>query len=207
MSTSQRVFKLAGKVQHYAWGGESFIPALLNISNQEGKPYAEYWMGAHDNTPAELLLNNGKKMPLNTFIEQQPAEILGEKTANRFGRLPFLFKVLDVKDMLSIQVHPTKREAEKGFERENLAGIPLSAPQRNYKDDNHKPEIMVALSDFWLLHGFKHQPEIEKTLNEFPAFHPLIPDFKKYGFKELYRKLMKLPQQEIDLLLAPLAEE
>src|SRR5690606_32189546 len=93
------------------------------------------------------------------------------------------------------------------FDRENAAGIPLNAPGRNYKDDNHKPEIMVALSDFWLLHGFKHQTEIGKILNQYPAFHPLIYDLKHSGFKELYRKLMKLPQAEIDQLLTPLATE
>ena len=70
---------------------------------------------------------------------------------------PYLFKVLDVKEMLSIQVHPSKAAAEKEFARENAEGIPLDSPHRNYKDDNHKPEMMVALSDFWLLHGLNQQ--------------------------------------------------
>ncbi|MEI9808695.1 MAG: type I phosphomannose isomerase catalytic subunit [Bacteroidota bacterium] len=71
--------------------------------------------------------------------------------------LPYLFKVLDVKDMLSIQVHPSRSSAEKEFARENREGIPLDSPKRSYKDANHKPELMVALGDFWLLHGFKRK--------------------------------------------------
>ncbi|MEL4424103.1 type I phosphomannose isomerase catalytic subunit, partial [Shewanella algae] len=73
--------------------------------------------------------------------------------------------------MLSIQVHPTKEEAEKGFDRENEAGISLHAPNRNYKDRNHKPEVMVALSEFWLLHGFKSKLAIEQTLENIPEFN------------------------------------
>ncbi|MFX8573915.1 type I phosphomannose isomerase catalytic subunit, partial [Acinetobacter baumannii] len=78
-----------------------------------------------------------------------------DKVYKEFGELPYLFKILDVNDMLSIQVHPTKEEAKKGFDAEEAAGIPINAPHRNYKDKNHKPEVMVALSEFWLLHGFK----------------------------------------------------
>ncbi|MGP2435475.1 type I phosphomannose isomerase catalytic subunit, partial [Listeria monocytogenes] len=82
---------------------------------------------------------------MNTLIEAYPQEVLTSSVFHRFGELPYLFKVLDVREMLSIQVHPTKEEAEKGFDRENEAGISLHAPNRNYKDRNHKPEVMVAL--------------------------------------------------------------
>jgi mannose-6-phosphate isomerase len=87
--------------------------------------------------------------------------------------------------MLSIQVHPTKAEAEKGFEAEEAAGIPINAPNRNYKDRNHKPEVMVALSDFWLLHGFKEKSILEKTLEEVQEFNILLPLFKREGYKAL----------------------
>jgi mannose-6-phosphate isomerase len=73
---------------------------------------------------------------------------LGEQVYERFGELPYLLKVLDVREMLSIQVHPTKEEAQKGFEREEAAGIAIDAPNRNYKDKNHKPEVMIALGEF-----------------------------------------------------------
>src|SRR5690606_9215819 len=113
-------------------------------------------------------------------------EALGRQTADRFGRLPFLFKVLDVKDMLSIQVHPSREEAVKGFAREEAAGIPLSDPSRNYKDDNHKPEVMVALSDFWLLHGFRQKEEIRRELEKHASLNELLPVLDSKGIKGLY---------------------
>src|SRR5690349_9462649 len=153
MATTSKIFRLHGKVQHYAWGGTSFIPDLLDHTNKEGKPYAEYWMGAHDNVPSEIELENGRTA-LNEFITGNAAEVLGTGVEKKFGRLPYLLKVQDVKDMLSIQVHPNKKAAEAAFAEESKKGTALNAPDRNYKDDNHKPELFLALSDFWLLHGF-----------------------------------------------------
>src|SRR5690606_7232556 len=151
-AVEKKLFRLTGKVQHYAWGGYSYIPQLLDMPAGK-EPAAEYWMGAHPSAPSVIQLN-GDNTTLDQLISRQPAAIIGQQVWDRFGELPYLFKVLDVKDMLSIQVHPTEAEAEKGFARANEAGIPLSAAHRNYKDANHKPEIMVALSEFWLLHGF-----------------------------------------------------
>lgn len=138
MAIQQHIFKLKGKVQHYAWGGYQYIPALLNLDNNDEKPFAEYWLGAHPNHPATIEVEGGD-LPLNQFIQQHTEVALGSKVANRFGSLPFLLKVLDVKQMLSIQVHPSKASAEAGFEAENSAGIAVTAAHRNYKDDNHKP--------------------------------------------------------------------
>ena len=100
----QKIFRLEGKVQHYAWGGNRFIPALLGQQNDSQQPFAEYWMGAHDNVPSIVILADGSRQPLNEFIKTDPEGILGQAVNSRFGRLPYLFKVLDVKDMLSIQV-------------------------------------------------------------------------------------------------------
>lgn len=200
------LFKLEGVVQHYAWGGTSFIPELLSIKNAENQPFAEYWMGAHDKAPSQALLN-GNKVPLNELIAQSPEEFLGAEVASLFSnRLPYLFKVLDVKDMLSIQVHPAKAEAEKGFARENEMGVPLSAPHRNYKDNNHKPEIMVALTDFWLLHGFRPEEEIATMLDEITAFHTLKPYFKGGNYQRLYQYVMTLSHVEVNQVLRPLIE-
>src|SRR5919112_2494898 len=154
MPIEPSIYFLKGKVQHYSWGGFQFIPQLLQINNEEQKPCAEYWLGAHPGQPSTVIVNN-KEFSLNTFIEECKEDVLGATVAKRFETLPYLFKVLDVRQMLSIQVHPNKEWAKKSFESENERGIPLSAPHRNYKDTNHKPELMVALSDFWLLHGFK----------------------------------------------------
>lgn len=125
---------------------------------------------------------------------------------DRFGELPFLLKVQDVKDILSIQVHPSKAEAEKGFDREEAEGIPINAPYRNYKDRNHKPEVLVALSEFWLLHGFRQIPEIEKILGETPEFNVLLPYFKKEGLQALYQFVMEMEQPEINALLINLVK-
>jgi mannose-6-phosphate isomerase len=199
--------KLTGKVQHYAWGGTEYIPALLGIDNAALQPYAEYWMGAHNSNPAIVHWNENKGIALNELIKEDAPAWLGEKVARQFGGLPYLFKVLDVKDMLSIQVHPSKAEAEKGFARENEAGIPLNAPHRNYRDDNHKPEVMLALSEFWLLHGFKEKKLLLQTLQQTEAFKILLPVFEKEGYYGLYKQVMELPQATIDGMLEPLLHQ
>lgn len=202
----QKIFRLEGKVQHYAWGGKRFIPALLGQSNNTGQPFAEYWMGAHDNVPSLVVLPDGSRQPLNEFIKCNAAGILGEAVNNRFGRLPYLFKVLDVKDMLSIQVHPNKKDAETAFAGENKKGIALNSPSRNYKDDNHKPELMVALSDFWLLHGFKPPDNLKKVLANTPELKFLLPVFEKEGYEGLYKKVMTMDQEEVNKHLQPLLD-
>ncbi|HVG13362.1 MAG TPA: mannose-6-phosphate isomerase, class I [Chitinophagaceae bacterium] len=202
MMGTQRVFPLKGKVQHYSWGGYHFIPELLSLANSEKKPFAEYWLGAHPNHPSEVEAGN-KWIPLNEFISDNKTEALGEATAQQFGMLPFLLKILDVRQMLSIQVHPAKESAEEGFESENKLGIPLTAGHRNYKDDNHKPELMVALSDFWLLHGFKPAAQLEEILSAIPDFEFLEDKFRDGGYKGLYETVMLMEQEEVNKILEP----
>ena len=199
MKQDQKVFKLQGKVQHYAWGGATYLPQLLHLPNPDGHPFAEYWLGAHDNAPAEI-----EAGALNEVIRKDPRETLGAYTADRFGRLPYLLKILDVKDMLSIQVHPSKRNAELEFAAENKRGVALNAAERNYKDDNHKPELMVALSEFWLLHGFKPEEQLMETLEAVQELAFLAPLFKKKGYQGLYQAVMEMPQLEVNRVLEPL---
>jgi mannose-6-phosphate isomerase len=123
MSSKNNLFKLTGKVQHYQWGGYSFLPDLLNIPNMEGNPFAEYWLGAHDNFPAAI--EGAEPELLNEYVHEN-SYVLGLDVARQFGRLPYLLKVLDVKDMLSIQVHPSKASAVLEFEKENKAGVPIN---------------------------------------------------------------------------------
>jgi mannose-6-phosphate isomerase len=196
------IYKLKGAVQHYTWGGFEYIPELLGIDNAAKVPFAEYWMGAHQSAPS-LLQNNDELIGLNEVLSLHPF-LLGKQVEASFHQLPYLFKVLDVKEMLSIQVHPTKEEAEKGFEAEEEKGIALNAPNRNYKDRNHKPEVMIALSDFWLLHGFKPEAALKETLNSIPQFRSLAPVFEAEGYKGLYSYVMELPQKGVDALLLPL---
>ncbi len=197
------VARLEGAVQHYAWGGYDFIPRLLNIENRGREPFAELWFGAHPKAPSILHIN-GATMPLDRFVRRQPTAVLGQATTKRFGdTLPFLLKVLDARDMLSIQVHPSKRQAEEGFAREKALGIPVDAPNRSYKDDNHKPEVHVALTDFWMLHGFRPEAELRRLLHSVPEFAPLAARFEK-GVKNLYTHIMTMSQERVDAILEPL---
>ena len=161
----QAIYPIEGRVQHYSWGGYQYIPSLLQLSNEEEKPFAEYWLGAHPAFPSFL---KGEKQTLPELIQTGGAAILGEAPWTRFASLPFLLKVLDVRQMLSIQVHPSKQEAVKSYQAEQDAGIPLTAAHRNYKDDNHKPEQMVAIGEFWLLHGFKPAEPLLALLTSVP---------------------------------------
>lgn len=199
-----KLYPLKGKIQNYAWGGKNYIPDLLGIDSQDQK-YAEYWLGAHVNAPSILTIESGE-LRLDEFLNSNLNKNLGVKISQKFGRLPFLFKVLDVSDMLSIQVHPTKIEAEKGFAFENELGIPITASNRNYKDDNHKPEIMVALSEFWLLHGFLPVDKLIVVLDEVPEFNHLKSVFKKKGYFGLYQQVMEESEEETNRILHPLVD-
>ena len=197
-------FPITGVIQDYAWGGTNFLASLLAHVNDNGSPKAEYWMGAHHKGPASIL---GEDMTLNQVIADAPESILGERVAGRFDRrLPFLFKVLDVKDMLSIQVHPNKAAAEEGYAREESDGPARTAPNRNYRDDNHKPELGVALTNFYLLHGFKSSKAIAAALTRVPGWEGLKAILERDGVKGLYRHVMEADQSEIDRLLQPLVD-
>ncbi len=200
-----KIFKLQGKVQHYTWGGYEFISSLLGFENIENKPCAEYWMGAHPTASAKLETEEGLKQWYD-LITQAPLVHLGDKVYQQFGELPYLFKVLDVREMLSIQVHPTKEEAKKGFEREKEVGVPLYASHRNYKDKNHKPEVMIALGEFWLLHGFKKAEKLQQVLETVPEFNFLSEIFAKQGYYGLYKMVMEMTREETDNLLLSLIE-
>jgi mannose-6-phosphate isomerase len=199
------MYRLQGVIQHYSWGGNTFLPTLLNQNNPEGKPFAEYWLGVHPGGPGTIGLGHGAMTQLNNLIGSDKLKHLGGKTLQQFNGLPFLFKILDVKDMLSIQVHPNKEKAKQGFLDEVQRGIDISAPHRNYKDQNHKPEVMVALSEFWLLHGFA--ANIEERLKQFPFLQQFLPQFQAGGLKTLYEYLLRLPQASVNELIAKHAEK
>lgn len=200
-----KILLLKGKVQHYAWGGYDYIPAWLGVENKEHQPYAEYWLGAHPSASATVVTRNGE-LSLQQLISEYPQEFLSQSTRQRFGELPYLLKILDVKDMLSIQVHPTKEAAAIGFEAEETAGVLIGASHRNYKDKNHKPEVMVALSDFWLLHGFLTKEKLKAVLQSQPEFAGLIDIFGDGNYKALYEYVMNLSQNEVNNTLMPLVK-
>ncbi|KEZ21803.1 Mannose-6-phosphate isomerase [Glaesserella parasuis] len=199
------IFKLVGKHQHYDWGGDIFIPNWLKLDTHEEKPYAEYWLGAHRSAPS-MIEFEGAWLPLDRVLDKAP-QILGEKSREQFGdELPFLLKILDVKLPLSIQLHPTKKEAEHGFERENYEGIPLNASNRTYKDRNHKPEMMIALSDFWLLHGFKSEDAIKESLMKHQSLQGLAKAIEKQSLPTVYASIMQAEQTQLAEWLLPIIE-
>lgn len=201
----QNIYKLTGHIQNYAWGGKDYLPQLLTFSNSEDKPVAEYWLGAHNALPSEIMINN-QNIKLTDFLQKNPL-FLGDQSLQKFGQeLPFLLKILDVALPLSIQLHPTKEEAEQGYELENQKGIPLTNKTRTYKDRNHKPEMMIALSDFWLLHGFKHKQEIIKNLQKKPSLQSLAYELEQESLYDFYAKIMQADQNQLASWLLPIIE-
>ncbi|MDR2343758.1 MAG: mannose-6-phosphate isomerase, class I [Spirochaetaceae bacterium] len=144
------VYKLQNEIMHYDWGSAEYLPELLGFENPDRKPYAEVWMGTHPRGPSFAVLDEGEN-PLSSFS----------------GSLPFLLKLLAAEKPLSIQAHPDKAHAEAGYARENALHVPLDAPERGYKDQNHKPEILCALTPFRALCGFRKTDDIKRRLSVF----------------------------------------
>ena len=186
----QGIYHLQGTVKHYDWGGKNFIPSLLQLPNPGNLPFAEYWLGVHPLGISTVVSPGNEARPLDEVI----------------GDLSFLLKILDVKSMLSIQVHPSLKAAGEEFLRENRENIPLNDPRRNYKDSNHKPELLVALGDFWLLHGFKPAKALSETLQRVQELKPLLDHFANDDFARLYKYIMQMPQEEVNSILQPLTE-
>lgn len=156
---ARRILRLRNPIKSYAWGSRTAIPELLGAP-ASAEPQAEMWMGAHPTAPSDVLTGNGATA-LDAFVAGDPAAVLGPEVAARYGgALPFLMKVLAAEEPLSIQAHPSRAQAEAGFARESAAGIPLDAPQRNYRDANHKPELLCALTPFSALERFRAPSEV-----------------------------------------------
>jgi mannose-6-phosphate isomerase len=155
------VVPLEGVLRRYEWGSPTAIPRLLGVE-PDGRPAAELWFGAHPDDPSPAGAST-----LDELVAADPAAALGTGVVDRFGpRLPFLLKVLAAEKALSIQVHPARDEAEEGFAREDAAGLDRRAPNRNYRDRNHKPELVCALTDFEALCGFRPVAETRALLSE-----------------------------------------
>ncbi|MFO0667732.1 MAG: mannose-6-phosphate isomerase, class I [Polyangiaceae bacterium] len=156
------MFRLDNPIKEYAWGSRDILAKLAHRPSS-GKPEAELWMGAHPSASSTLA---GRGVSLASWVEEDPVRALGSDIAKRFGELPYLFKVLAADKPLSLQAHPSKRQAEAGFLRENTRGVPVDDPKRIYKDKNHKPELVVAMGDepFEALYGFREPFESARML-------------------------------------------
>lgn len=186
-------------VQEYAWGSKTSIPELLGKPSPSEKPQAEMWMGAHPKASSKVIAN-GDWTPLTEVIQKNPEAILGKKVAEKFsGTLPFLFKVLAADRPLSIQAHPNLSQARKGFEKENIQGIPMKSFIRNYRDNNHKPELICALTPFSALNGFRPIPEILELTHTLcsttldPELTALQNSPDSNGLKYFFQDLMAMP--------------
>lgn len=156
----QTIWKLENPIKHFDWGSMDQITKIFGISNQSQKPMAEIWMGAHPIGCSTAIEIDNHKVKLDKLINDNPQAMLGEDTYKKFAGLPYLFKILSANKALSIQVHPTKTAAKCGFEKENQLGIALDDPKRNYKDPNHKPELIYALTPFKAMRSFRPIDEI-----------------------------------------------
>lgn len=153
-------YRLKNTVRDYDWGSKSMMSHMLGIENPEKKTIAEIWLGAHPLSPSAVI-DGSEEITLDKFIEKNPETVLGQKTVEKFNStLPFLMKILAVEKPLSIQVHPDKIQALKGYERENAEGLAIDSPLRCYRDLNHKPETICALTPFTILCGFRKAGEI-----------------------------------------------
>ncbi|MER6075192.1 mannose-6-phosphate isomerase, class I [Streptomyces sp. NPDC001817] len=142
--------RLDNTVRPYAWGSPTAIPHLLGVE-PTGEPQAEMWMGAHPGAPSRTARGT-----LVDVIDADPERELGKAAVVKFGpRLPFLLKILAAGAPLSLQVHPNLEQAKEGYADEERRAIPVDAPHRNYKDANHKPELICALTEFDGLCGFR----------------------------------------------------
>ena len=183
------IYPLKGSLQNYAWGSGSYIQELIGISTPE--PLAELWLGAHHKAPARI---NGQT--LDAFLKAKPH--LAGTSYSEEQPLPYLMKVLAAQKPLSIQVHPNKDQALAGFERENKQGLPLDDPKRNYRDANHKLELICALTPFEAMCGFRAFDRIAEALqtvglsNEVAACRQFCAQPDPQSWKECFAALLSL---------------
>jgi len=200
---------LDNTVMTYAWGSCTAIPELLGQKPDMAKPQAEMWMGAHPKAPS-VVVQGHKRRTLAELIREHPTDLLGQAAARKFeNRMPYLFKVLAAEKPLSIQAHPSKNQAEAGYRRDNEEGIQLDAPNRNYRDSNHKPECICALTPFWALNGFRPVEEILAALDRiFRSVTGLAREMTRLkqlaegqGLKELFERLMTMaPERQLKMI-------
>ncbi|HEX7505499.1 MAG TPA: mannose-6-phosphate isomerase, class I [Polyangia bacterium] len=192
-----RPIVLAPGFRNYAWGDSSYIPHLFGLQTV-GKPYAEAWFGAHPALPS-IADVEGRKVPLDQLIAESPLAILGPEVVGRFSDLPFLFKVLAAAYPLSIQVHPSQAQAVAGFQWENAAGIAIQAANRNYRDSNAKPELLIALEKFQALCGFRTVDEIAAAMDGVPELSALLPGWQSASnpLRSLLSSYFDLPDEQV----------
>jgi mannose-6-phosphate isomerase len=204
---------LDNPVRAYAWGSRTVIADLLGQEVPSPHPQAEMWLGAHPADPSYLVHADGARVSLLDELRGDPRGTLGSERSERWdGTLPYLLKVLAADEPLSLQAHPTIEQARAGFAQEEAAGIPRDAPDRNYKDANHKPELICALTELDALVGFRDPAVTVRLLRaldvaELASHTELLaaqPDAD--GLRALFTTWITLPQAVLDTLVPALQE-
>src|SRR5918997_856917 len=199
------MWQMTNAVRHYPWGSRTVIPELLGEPVPADRPYAELWMGGHPDQPS--VLSTG--LALDKAIAERPAELLGPDVVETFGaRLPFLMKVLAADAPLSLQAHPTMAQARAGFAAEEAAGVPKDDPTRTFKDPWHKPELLLALTTFEALCGFR---PVEESLHclaklQLPELKPTIAALARRGLRAAIPQLIALSGRRRTSLVAAVAD-
>ena len=198
---------LRGALRTYAWGSRTAIAEFTGRRAPTAHPEAELWLGAHPGDPA-LLETPGGQTSLLDAITSDPEGQLGPAVRERFGdRLPFLVKVLAADEPLSLQAHPSAEQAAEGYRREDALGVPLGSPVRNYRDSSHKPELLVALSEFEALAGFRPASRTVALMralavDDLDPFIALLTDQSDAaGLRALFTTWITAPQPDIDGLI------
>ena len=198
---------LDGVIRPYAWGSRTALAELRGLPTPSPHPEAELWFGAHPAAPAPVDGGAGGETLLDV-VEADPEGQLGRACTDRYqGRLPFLMKILAAEEPLSLQAHPSLEQAKDGFARENAQGIEVGAPHRNYRDDNHKPELVVAITEFEALAGFR---DVGETVDLLRALQ--VPELDTYlgmlagqpdsqGLRALFTTWITLPESALTTLI------
>jgi len=198
---------LRGAVRTYAWGSRTAIADFTGRPSPTAHPEAELWLGAHPADPA-YLDGDGEAHSLLDVIKSDPEGQLGPATRQSFGdALPFLAKVLAADEPLSLQAHPSAAQAAEGFAREDRLNLPINAPNRNYRDRSHKPELIVAVEQFEALAGFRPAAGSAELMTalDVPELEPYIGllagQADADGLRTLFTTWITAPQPDLDVLV------
>jgi mannose-6-phosphate isomerase len=186
-------------IKSYAWGSRHGIAEFQGRPGPSAGPEAELWMGAHPSAPSGLE-RGGRPVTLDRVIAADPDRELGAECVARFGpRLPFLMKVLSAEAALSIQVHPSRAQAEAGFRAENERGLAPGDPARNYGDDWPKPELLCAVTPFEVLAGLRSPAEAAGILRalESDQLRPLVAELESGAdLRSVLASVLRWPEPE-----------
>ena len=185
------IVKLNGVIKPYLWGDKYFISSLLGTKKPE-HPQGELWIGTHTMGEASLLEDDTL---LSDYLHAYPTELLGPSHLKRFHEeLPFLLKVLAIKDPLSLQVHPNEDQARRGYQKESDQREVVDPSQLNYKDDKQKDEVLLAITPITAVVGFRKIGDILENLSQILVQHPDL-FIGCATSEEFFKKLITLDDQ------------